>query len=238
MLGPKCPEYALPVIAWLLRKNISFKRATNSWFITRDGVTLLSPTSKFVTFGLNYFRRQFERYFPINKDDTALDVGACIGDTTVPMAMKADHVIAVEPHPINAKYLRVNTQEFGNVRLIEKAAYSRRGQIPFYVHSSIPTKHSLVDDEGNTGTMMVEADTLDRIVDEPIDFAKVDVQGCEAEVLRGAPQLLKVTPKIVVETHWRSNDRRTYPEVLQILKQHGFTTKFAWDNGCVYGWRN
>jgi len=44
---------------------------------------LLSPTPKFLSVKLREFEDRMERFFKIEKGDVVLDVGACIGDTTV-----------------------------------------------------------------------------------------------------------------------------------------------------------
>jgi len=92
-------------------KNEKMKIKCNSWLIQKGGITLVSPTPKFLGFGLRDFEMRFERFFKIEPSETALDVGACIGDTTVPMPIKTGFtgkVIAVEPHPLNIKYLKLN----------------------------------------------------------------------------------------------------------------------------------
>ncbi|MEM3448731.1 MAG: hypothetical protein QXQ64_05175 [Candidatus Bathyarchaeia archaeon] len=72
---------------------------------------LLSPTPKFLGFGFKQFTNKFERFFKIEKGETVADIGACIGDTTLPMCVKAGadvKIFAVEPHPVNVSYLKLN----------------------------------------------------------------------------------------------------------------------------------
>jgi hypothetical protein len=66
---------------------------------------------------------------------------------------------------------------------------------------------------------------------------KIDVQGSELEVLKGADKLLRYVPKIVVEIH----SRLLAEEVAKALSKY-FTkieTKIthAEGYGCVYAWR-
>jgi len=179
-------------------------RAGHGWYIQKDGLTLLSPTPKFIGFGLGVFERKFERYFKIQRGDIVVDVGACIGDTTIPMFMKTGEsgkVFAVEPHPLNAKYLRLNVSSFKNVTVIEKAVLDKKGEVVFYTHKA-PTGHSLVSGYQRIGCMTVEADTMDNLfrgVD--VDFCKIDVQGSEIELLKGSPMFLRRVKHLAVETH-------------------------------------
>lgn len=69
------------------------------------------------------------------------------------------------------------------------------------------------------------------------DFAKIDVQNAEVQVLEGADRFLKTTRKLIIETHSRTNEQlRTYPRVLEILKQYGYETIMD-NNGAIHAWR-
>jgi FkbM family methyltransferase len=226
------PNSLYTALVNMLVPNITIKRAREGYVVTRDGISLLSPTPKFLKFGKTHFTQKFERFFNIRHRDVAVDVGACIGDTTIPMALLAEHVIAVEPHPVNLKYLKFNMG--GCAEIIGKAAWCRKEKIPLHVHVA-PTGHSIVPHPSRKKTVLVEADRLDNMVDHA-DFIKVDVQGSEVEVLQGAERLLESAGRIVVETHDRTDrELRTYPAVINVLKGHGYNVAFCMDNGCVYG---
>jgi len=242
----KCPDWLFPSIsngyyALSSKEKVRIKKTEGGWLVQKGEIKLLSPTPKFLGFGLKEFEIKCERFFKIEKGDTVLDIGACIGDTTVPMAIKTGStgkVIAVEPHPLNVKYLRLNLADFDNVEIIEKALWNEKATVKFNVHST-PTGHSIIADKERNRSMDVSADTLDNLFDNrQIDFAKIDVQGAEAQVLEGGKKFLETTRKLAVETHNRYNiDTRTYPKVIEILKKYDYDIRFAEDNGVVYAWR-
>jgi len=222
-------------------EKMRIRKAKSGWLIKRDGLELLSPTPKFLNVGIKQFEYKLERHFKIEKGDIAVDVGACIGDTTVPMAMKigsGGRVFAVEPDPHNVKYLRLNLATFPNAEVIEKGVWRESSTVEFHLHNT-PTGHSIMADKVRTGRVQITVDTLDNLFgDVKIDFAKIDVQGAEEQVLLGGDNFLKTVPKLVVETHDRySEERRTYPRVLEILRQYDFKIRFEMDNGLVYAWR-
>ena len=68
----------------------------------------------------------------------------------------------------------------------------------------------------------VGADTLDRIVRDdqlaPPDFIKMDVEGSEADVLRGAAETLTARPHLIIETHGAAVER----ECVELLTPHGY----------------
>jgi len=242
----KCPNWFFPSIsnfhyAHSSKEKIRIKKVEDGWLLQKGEIKLLSPTPKFLGFGLREFENKCERFFKIEKGDTTLDVGACIGDTTLPMVIKTcsgGKVIAVEPHPLNVKYLKHNLSGYVNVEIFEKALWNEKTTIKFNVHST-PTGHSIIADKERDKSINVSADTLDNLFgDMEIDFAKIDVQGAEAQVLEGGHRFLKNIRKLVVETHNRFNIRtRTYPEVIKILENYDYEIRFAKDNGVVYAWR-
>jgi FkbM family methyltransferase len=225
------------------KEKVRIQKYRNCWLVTKracateNGIALLSPTPKFLgLFTLKGFENKFEKFFKIEEGDTVLDVGACIGDTTVPMAIKTGEkgtVIAVEPEPNNISFLKANTSKFSDVRIIEKAAWNRKETVRFYIHSS-PAGHSIIDQFRDY--IEVQADTLGNIVKawDRIDFVKIDVQGAELQVLEGAEEMLKKTRKIVVETHY-FGERALYPKVSNFLKTRGFTVRVTPDR-IVHAW--
>ena len=220
------------------KERVKIERYRNCWLITKGGISLLSPTPKFIgQCTLKTFEDKFERFFRIEEGDTVLDVGACIGDTTVPMAIKTGEkgtVIAVEPEPHNIPFLKANTSKFNNVWIVKKATWNRKQTIRFNIHST-PTGHSIIDQFKDY--IEVQADTLDNIVKawDRIDFAKIDVQGAELQVLEGADKMLRKTRKIVVETHY-FGEKALYPKISNFLKTKGFTVRVTPDR-VVHAWK-
>lgn len=242
----KCPNWLFPSVSNFYyslssKEKAKIKKSENGWLIQKGGLELLSPTPKFIGFGLKDFENKCERFFKIEKGDTVLDVGACIGDTTVPMAIKTGStgkVIAVEAYPLNIPYLEHNLSGFNNVEIIRKALWDKKGTVTFHLHDT-PTGHSIMEDVERKRQIEVPSDTLDNLFgDRKIDFAKIDVQGAEAQVLEGGNRFLQTTRKLAVETHGRYDiEKRTYPRVLEILGKYDLEVNFAEDNGVVYAWR-
>lgn len=188
----------------------TIKRGKGGWIVTTKDMELLCPTINWLghrNLVLEGFAGHFEQFFSIQKGDTALDVGACIGDTTIPMAIKVGatgRVIAVEPNSDNLFYLRENVRRFVNIEVIEKGVWGRTETTSLNINQAV-TAHSITSiDHWHHArrTQQIEADTLDNLFSKlRIDYAKIDVQGAEVEVLKAADRFLKDTPKIVVGCH-------------------------------------
>lgn len=148
--------------------------------------------------------------------DTAIDVGACIGFFTLMMAkMVGDgKVIAVEPAEDNLKKLRANLDlnELDNVEVVSQPLASLQKTTQFYLNSDSSGGHSLWPCERwpenvQTKTKPIQETVITRTLDDlglTPRLIKIDVEGAEEEVLRGAPVLLNGFPPpfIVAELNW------------------------------------
>ena len=185
---------------------------------------------------LESYKQKNERFFKIEMGDTVVDVGACLGDTTIPALIKTGKtgkVIAIEPSPKNLVYLKKNTALYSNIVIIGKAAYNKKCTIPFNIHTTAVTGNminSTGKNQNDSIVIDVEADTLDNLLKPfgKIDFLKIDVQGFEVEVLEGCKNIMKTTPKIVVETHGFDKDP-LWCKVNKILVSAGYKTHVTSD---------
>ena len=220
----------------------SFIPTYESWLITGDEFALVSPTARFTSVSMKEFEAKFEPYFKIEKGDVCLDVGACIGDTTFPIALKtgsSGHVYAVEPNKLNIEYLEINTKFFPYVETYELAVWKEKGSVTFHEHST-PTGHSLIPLSLRKTETIVQTDTLDNLFKDVVfDFAKIDVQSAEVEVLSGATEFLKTTRKLVVECHhdYKNELKDTHKTVFRILNRHYSNVMYSEKYNLCYAWR-
>ena len=133
----------------------------------------------------------------------AVDVGAHVGTFTVPLARRVGPgglVVAVEPTPRTLGALRrtlaLNALQ-DRVALHECAAGGGEGRARLHV-AAVGSHNSLLPlgDEG-VGEVEVAVRALDAIVPEgrPASVVKVDAEGMELEVLRGAGRVLAESPR-------------------------------------------
>ena len=117
-----------------------------------------------------------------------VDVGANVGLISVPVARTAS-VVAFEPHPATAEALRNNvaTNE-ARVEVRELALGATVGTAYLQDHPYETGWSKVVEQPSE---MVVSMDTLDRAMgDTRIDVMKVDAEGSEPAILRGATMLL------------------------------------------------
>lgn len=142
--------------------------------------------------------------------DTFVDVGAFIGLYAVAAGLRvkrSGRVIAFEPDRRNfsllQKHVRLNGLE-GRVELHRAAVSDNAGKSRFLANGS--SQASLVSSSDQEDTEIVTTVTLDGILaGERIDVLKIDVEGFEEMVLRGAQNLLRTSalrPRVVfIEVH-------------------------------------
>lgn len=140
---------------------------------------------------------------------TFVDVGAHVGGYSLRLARRAGKVVAVEPNPMTYGTLEKNVKRnrLENVRLIEAVAWWRsREKVMLYDANGL-------ESGGSTGAIPIgearpvavaRAWTLDDLLaEEPrVDVVKIDVEGAELNVLRGAQGVLvKFRPRLMIEMH-------------------------------------
>lgn len=147
--------------------------------------------------------------------ETVLDVGAHVGLYALLASTERPDTttIAFEPVPRNLRYLRANVarNEVPNLRVEEAAVGAVDGSITLRVPrtlrlpatASVLTGHDHGDGDGME-SISVPVVSIDRYVQEhhlgTIDLLKIDVEGAEADVLRGAAgTIARHRPAIVCE---------------------------------------
>lgn len=163
------------------------------------------------------------------------DIGAHIGFHALPAARRGAHVIAFEPDPESAARLRLHAERndlAGKLHVVEAAVWSgtsaaigfRRG-LPRSQGGVASCDHRPVLASGDS--IAVTACSLDGFVarGEPAPhIVKIDVEGGESEVLRGAADILRIhKPALLVEVHTASECEA----VTGILESNSYESRWA-----------
>lgn len=158
----------------------------------------------------------------------AVDVGANRGIFSYALSLHARSVTGYEPNPLLAE--RVRALAFDGVEVRQKALSSRAGfadlRIPLVDGRALDTRASfhLGDAEGELVRV-----PLARLDDEgltDVGFVKIDVEGHEDDVLRGATALLtRDRPVLLVEIEQRFSSRPIV-ETFRLVESLGYRGAF------------
>jgi FkbM family methyltransferase len=141
------------------------------------------------------------------KPEVAIDVGAHLGSFTLLLAKYARVVVAVEPNPRALGILArsVSANGLRNVIIFPYACSSSDGkELSFKLERG--GRSHVIQSGGDVAVKTIRVDTIvEALRLERVDFLKVDVEGHELEVLRGAQNTLKRhRPALLVEL-WLKN---------------------------------
>jgi len=164
--------------------------------------------------------------FDIAATDYVIDIGANIGEFSLPILNKGAKVMLFEMDPNVMNALELNVGAYKNACIYKFGLWEETKQVPMFVNSS-SADTSLIDDGGAGGSdvQCFKLDDVEGICSIPrIKLLKCDAEGAEPEVLRGAVSVLKKTQFISIDCgpERGPQNERTLDGVRKLLEHLGF----------------
>jgi FkbM family methyltransferase len=173
-------------------------------------------------------------HFNLKQGDIVVDVGAAFGFYTILASKRVGSngkVIAIEAQHDSFEMLNRNIKlnRLTNVITLNCAVYSKETKVKLYSSYSIMTERA----GKNTNKFVeVNANTLDNLLSQQqnginhadINWIKIDVEGAEFEVLKGATNVLSKSKDIalLIEIHGQDS----YRQVVEFLNVYNFKIEF------------
>ena len=169
-------------------------------------------------------------HFNPKEGDVVVDIGAAFGYYTILSSKKVGldgKVVAIEAQPDCFEMLNQNIRLNGlaNVITLNYAVYSKRSRLKLYDSYSIMQERA----EKISQYVEVNASTLDYLLFEllkitKVDWIKIDVEGAEYEVIKGACKILSNSNdiRLLIEIHSQKN----YNLVIESLVSCGFKVEY------------
>lgn len=169
-----------------------------------------------------------------------IDVGANIGDWTIPLSKKTGEkgkVIAFEPNKETVSVLRQRTRRLKNVEIKQLGLSDREEQLELLIPkevscpptAAIANTANHLNEKAHMEKTIIRVQKLDQIVNQldikNITFVKIDVEGHELNVLKGFQKgIVKNRPTIFMEIlkpKW-VNESPIQSECALFLKELGY----------------
>lgn len=226
--GPARPSLLVRQASRLVKAYLTHSPTSRGkWWLRRHSarflVTRLDSGPWIRVSGVSDFEWQAFQGRPLKEDRTlafflsrlesgqvVIDVGANIGYYTLAAAVRvgqSGHVYSFEPGADSAARLRENVRLNGlsNVTVLEAAVADHSGTAAL-VLATESEGHSLYEvSASGVGHSSVSVTTLDEAVgnDRTVDLVKLDAEGAEVAILRGARTLLtgRHRPVVIVESN-------------------------------------
>ena len=173
--------------------------------------------------GVNELFLQQSYWFPCkSKIPFILDCGANIGLSTIYFKTlhPSSQIVAFEPDFRIHSILEQNMKSFGfgNITANNSAIWTANGQLQFISEGG----YSGRVDYSSKSKELVKACRLRDYLDRPVDFLKLDIEGCEVDVLLDCADRLKNIECAFIEYHSPAKRPQKLSVLLELLERNNF----------------
>jgi FkbM family methyltransferase len=183
-------------------------------------------------------------HFTPKRGDIVVDIGAHIGHYTIIASKRVGangKVVAIEASPSNFEILNRNIKlnQLANIINLNHVVYSKETKLKLYLpgeESGHTIYNTVISDRARNEDKFVEvnANTLDYLLQskgikqEQINWIKIDVEGAEFEVLKGAANILSNSKDIaiLIEIHNLRDSTNLYRPIVEFLNLYNFKIEF------------
>lgn len=203
--------YTVPPIKRLLS---SFVNSLKPEYVVADGhIMFIDKSDDFVSQEL-IISKSWERFQTslfkkhVKKGDIVLDIGAHIGWYTLQAARivgSTGRVYAFEPDLKNFKLLKknVNANGYTNVILVNKAVSNKTKKGRLYKSTNNTGDNRVFDSRDGRSSVGIQVIALDDFLKEKqVNFIKMDIQGFEANAVKGARKIIQSSKKLKIMTEF------------------------------------
>jgi FkbM family methyltransferase len=204
-------------------------------WLSRDGQHFLVRGLKARFLGQRIEFRLIRQH--VRSTDTVCDIGANKGSFVFWLCRwcRNGRVVAFEPQPQFAQLLArlARDLKLDNVTVEQKAVFSKPGQADLFVPKGHSPGASLVSKTVGASDFETISVPMVRLDDyfaqhERITFMKVDVEGAELDVFKGAERILREqSPLLIFECESRHLDGARVADVFAYLNALGYSGHFV-----------
>lgn len=163
------------------------------------------------------FRQYFEDFLDLQPNgEVFVDVGGFDGYTSKEFIKRCPNfnkIFFLEPDSKNLQKAKDLLSDFSNIEFLEVGASNKKETLRFENELGSSSKVA------ENGTIIIEANSLDNIIDERVTYIKMDIEGSESIAIEGATQtILKYHPRLAICVYHKANDLITIPEQVLAIR--------------------
>jgi FkbM family methyltransferase len=166
---------------------------------------------------------------------TIIDCGSNIGLSIIYLKQifPDAKIYAFEPDDENFSLLKRNMEafHFDGVELHKAAIWTEETVLQF---SNSGTLGSRIESGSHSGTTPVKSFRLKNLVQQPIYFLKLDIEGAEFSVLNDLGNDIKNIKNLFIEYHGKFEQNNELIEILELVSRNGFNF-YIKEAASVYG---
>jgi FkbM family methyltransferase len=172
-----------------------------------------------------FFSDIYKSNYDKNKRVKIIDCGTNIGMSILYFKLNNPlaEIEAFEPDKKNYELLNSNLRNwnFNNINISDSAIWINDDEIEFMNTGDLGGK---INDSKTKGEniSLIKCTRLKRILEEPVDILKMDIEGAEYEVIKDCQENLKNVSNLFLEYHGKFSDNHKLIEIFQIIESAGF----------------
>jgi FkbM family methyltransferase len=178
-----------------------------------------------LSYDINYMRgfqnmekyQYFEPFLQLKHNGECFaDIGSYDGYTTkefIKRCPQYDKIFIFEPEETNMKNTKNNLKEYNNIHFFQNGISNKKEILKFDVSGS----SSKIDENGS---LVINVDTLDNLIQNKITFIKMDIEGYEQNAILGSTKTIKkYHPKLAISVYHKPNDLWKIPELILNIRE-------------------
>lgn len=183
----------------------------------------------------HWIEMKFVKENIMKEGDVVYECGSHHGCATIMLSQwvgEKGKVLTFEPNPVNYEItkININNNNNNNVEIINAAVGAENGEVIINTtssNSSIVTKEST-----KSNVHKVKMINLDSLPEPRPNVLKIDVEGYETDVLKGAKEILKLKPCLAIEIHAEQLHKynTSVDEVFDLIGKDNYNFWVQWDD--------
>ncbi|MBS9523275.1 FkbM family methyltransferase [Litoribacter alkaliphilus] len=183
--------------------------------------------ASFVNTYMEIYQDEIYKFNPkIKSGGVILDCGANMGLSVMYFSKNypKHQIIAFEPEKAIFEVLEENVEKFklNNVTLHQKAVWTEETELTFSTDGGMGGRVNNLYKSKKKPVEKVKTVDLKTLLNEQVDFLKLDIEGAEVEVLKACKGSLSKVQHIFFEYHNDIHKPQSLHELLKLITEEGF----------------